>query len=63
MMNDKDARGATRLLFGLILTLGIIAEVLFTKNDHSAYEYFILFAILVVGVSLIHFGYEAGKEK
>lgn len=62
-MNDKAARGATRILVGLILTLGSIVEILFTKNEHVLYEYIILFVTLGIGIGLIHFGYEAGKEK
>lgn len=62
-INDKkNIRGSTRILFGLIITLGVIAEALFSKNEYSVFDYSTIFGILMIGLILIHSGYIAGKN-
>lgn len=60
--NNENIRGSTRILFGLIIALGVIAEVLFSKNEYSVFDYSTIFGILMIGLILIHSGYIAGKN-
>ena len=63
MDNEIPTRGTTRILVGLILMLGTIAELLFTKSDYNDLDYLILIITIIIGLIFLIFGIKASIKK
>ena len=63
MDNEIPTRGTTRILVGLILMLGTIAELLFTKSDYNDLDYLILIITIIIVLIFLIFGIKASIKK
>ena len=50
-------RGSTRILIGLILFFGSLAEIWFTTHTHSFFEIIILLTVAFIGTGFFHWRY------